>query len=66
MNKTVISILIWLLCMPCMAVAETSKELEDAKEEAKKEANALFDTNETEAYTEKGLTSKSLCLSVDH
>ena len=62
MNKTVISILIWLLCMPCMAVAETSKELEDAKEEAKKEANALFDTNETEAYTEKVHKLMDLCL----
>ena len=51
MNKIVISILIWLVCMPCMVAAETSKELEDAKEEAKKEASALFDTNETEAYT---------------
>ena len=38
MNKTIISILIWLVCMPCMVAAETSKELEEAKEEAKKEA----------------------------
>lgn len=51
MNKTIISILIWLVCMPCMAAAETSKKLEEAKEEAKKEASALFDTNETEADT---------------
>lgn len=35
MNKIVISILIWLVCMPCMVAAETSKELEEAKEEAK-------------------------------
>ena len=62
MNKTIISILIWLVCMPCMAVAETSKELEEAKEEAKKEASALFDTNETEAYTEKVRKLMDLCL----
>ena len=37
MSKTVISLLIWLVCMPCMAAAETSKELEDALEKAKKE-----------------------------
>ena len=62
MNKTIISILIWLVCMPCMAAAETSKELEEAKEEAKKEASALFDTNETEAYTEKVHKLMDLCL----
>ena len=62
MSKTIISILIWLVCMPCMAVAETSKELEEAKEEAKKEASALFDTNETEAYTEKVHKLMDLCL----
>ena len=62
MNKTIISILIWLVCMPCMAAAETSKELEEAKEEAKKEANALFDTYETEAYTEKVHKLMDLCL----
>ena len=62
MNKTIISILIWLVCMPCMVAAETSKELEEAKEEAKKEANALFDTNETEAYTEKVHKLMDLCL----
>ena len=61
MNKTIISILIWLVCMPCMAAAETSK-LEAAKEEAKKEAGALFDTNETEAYTEKVHKLMDLCL----
>ena len=32
MNKTIISILICLVCMPCMVVAETSKELEKAIE----------------------------------
>ena len=62
MNKTIISILIWLVCIPCMAAAETSKELEEAKEEAKKEANALFDTYETEAYTEKVRKLMDLCL----
>ena len=62
MNKTIISILIWLVCMPCMVAAETSKELEEAKEEAKKEAGALFDTNETEAYTEKVHKLMDLCL----
>ena len=62
MNKTIISILIWLVCMPCMAAAETSKKLEAAKEEAKKEAGALFDTNETEAYTEKVHKLMDLCL----
>ena len=62
MNKTIISILIWLVCMPCMAAAETSKKLEEAKEEAKKEAGALFDTNETEAYTEKVHKLMDLCL----
>ena len=62
MNKIIISILIWLVCMPCMVAAETSKELEEAKEEAKKEAGALFDTNETEAYTEKVHKLMDLCL----
>lgn len=62
MSKTIISILIWLVCIPCMAAAETSKELEEAKEEAKKEASALFDTNETEAYTEKVHKLMDLCL----
>ena len=62
MNKTIISILIWLVCMPCMLAAETSKELEEAKEKAKKEANALFDTYETEAYTEKVRKLMDLCL----
>lgn len=62
MNKTIISILIWLVCVPCMLAAETSKELEEAKEEAKKEAGALFDTNETEAYTEKVRKLMDLCL----
>ena len=62
MSKTIISILIWLVCMPCMLAAETSKELEEAKEEAKKEASALFDTNETEAYTEKVRKLMDLCL----
>lgn len=62
MSKTIISILIWLVCIPSMVVAETSKELEEAKENAKKEANALFDTNETEAYTEKVHKLMDLCL----
>ena len=30
MNKIIISILIWLICMPCMVAAETQKELEEA------------------------------------
>ena len=54
--------MIWLVCMPCMLAAETSKELEEAKEKAKKEAIALFDTNETEAYTEKVHKLMDLCL----
>lgn len=62
MSKTIISILIWLVCMPCMAAEETSKELEVAKDKAKKEASALFDTNETEAYTEKVHKLMDLCL----
>ena len=62
MSKTIISILIWLVCMPFLAAAETSKELEAAIEKAKKEANALFDTNETEAYTEKVHKLMDLCL----
>ena len=62
MNKTVISILIWLVCIPSMVVAETSKELEEAIEKCKKEASALFDTNETEAYTEKVHKLMDLCL----
>ena len=62
MSKTIISVLIWLVCMPFLAAAETSKELEEAKEEAKKEASALFDTNETEAYTEKVHKLMDLCL----
>ena len=62
MSKTIISILIWLVCMPCMLAAETSKELEEAQKKAKKEANALFDTYETEAYTEKVRKLMELCL----
>ena len=62
MSKTVISLLIWLVCMPCLAAAETSKELEDALEKAKKEAGVLFDTNETEAYTEIVHKLMDLCL----
>ena len=54
--------MIWLVCMTCMLAAETSKELEEAKEKAKKEAIALFDTNETEAYTEKVHKLMDLCL----
>ena len=54
--------MIWLVFMPCMLSAETSKELEEAKEKAKKDAIALFDTNETEAYTEKVHKLMDLCL----
>lgn len=50
MNKTIISILIWLVCMPCMVVAETSKELEEAKEEAKKEAKLMVRTAINHAF----------------
>ena len=62
MNKTIISLLIWLVCMPCMAAAETSKELEDALEKAKKEVSALFDANETEAYINSNRKLMELCL----
>lgn len=62
MNKTIISLLIWLVCMPCMAAAETSKELEEAKEKAKKEAGVLFDANETEAYINSNRKLMELCL----
>ncbi len=44
-----------------MAVAETSKELEEAIENCKKEASALFDTNDTVAYTEKVRELMDLC-----
>ena len=50
MNKTIISILIWLVCMPCMVAAETSKELEEAKEEAKKEAKLMVRTAINHAF----------------
>lgn len=62
MNKTIISLLIWLVCMPCMAAAETSKELEEALEKAKKEVSALFDANETEAYINSNRKLMELCL----
>ena len=62
MNKTIISLLIWLVCMPCMAAAETSKELEDALEKAKKEVSALFYANETEAYINSNRKLMELCL----
>ena len=50
MNKTIISILIWLVCMPCMVAAEASKELEEAKEEAKKEAKLMVRTAINHAF----------------
>jgi len=50
MNKIVISILIWLVYMPCMVAAETSKELEEAKEEAKKEAKLMVRTAINHAF----------------
>ena len=53
MNRTIIFILIWLLCMPCMAVAETSKELEEAIDKCKQECSALFDSKDTLAYGEQ-------------
>ena len=62
MNKIVIFILIWLVCMPCMVAAETSKELEEAIKKCKKETGALFDTNETEAYTKLANRLMDLCL----
>ena len=61
MNKTIISILIWLVCMPCMAVSETSKELEEAIDKAKQECSALFDTKDTVAYSEKVRELMDLC-----
>ncbi len=66
MNKIVISILIWLVCMPCMVAAETSKELEEAIAKCKKEASALFDTNETEAYTKLANRLMELCLEANN
>ena len=61
MNKTIISILIWLVCMPCMAASETPEELEAAIEKCKKEVSALFDTNETEAFTNATRKLMDLC-----
>ena len=61
MNKTIILFLIGLLSMPCMAVAETSKELEEAIEKAKKEISPLFDSNDVETYTEKAHQLMDLC-----
>ena len=61
MNKTIISILICLVCMPCMVVAETSKELEKAIEKTQEEVNVLFDTNDTEAYTQTVHKLMALC-----
>ena len=61
MNKTIISILICLVCMPCMVVAETSKELEKAIEKTQEEVNVLFDTNDTEAYTQTVHKLMDLC-----
>ncbi len=49
------------VCMPCMAVAETSKELEEAIDKAKQECSALFDTKDTVAYTEKVRELMDLC-----
>ena len=46
MNKTIISLLIWLVCMPCMAAAETSKELEDALEKAKSYRDTMGMSND--------------------
>ena len=66
MNKTFISILIWLVCMPCMVAAETSKELEEAIKKCKEETNALFDTNETEAYTKLANRLMDLCLEANN
>lgn len=51
--------------MPSMVVAETSKELEEAINKCKKEVSALFDTNETEAYTEKVNQLMTLCLNAN-
>jgi hypothetical protein len=45
-----------------MVAAETSKELEEAIKKCKKETNALFDTNETEAYTKLAKRLMDLCL----
>ena len=66
MNRTVIFILIWLLCMPCMAVAETSKELEEAIDKCKQECSALFDSKDTLAYGEKVHELMDLCLKADN
>ena len=66
MNRTIIFILIWLLCMPCMAVAETSKELEEAIDKCKQECSALFDSKDTLAYGEKVHELMDLCLKADN
>ena len=62
MNRIIIPILIWLVCMPCVAAAETSKELEEALEKAKKEASDYFDSNDTATYSEKARIVMDLCL----
>jgi hypothetical protein len=65
MNRTIIFILIGLLCMPCMAVAETSKELEEAIDKCKQECSALFDSNDTVAYPQAVHKLMDLCLKAD-
>ena len=66
MNKTIISLLIGLLCMPCMVAAETSKELEEAIEEYKKETSKLFDSNDTVAYPQLIDKLMDLCLQANN
>ena len=53
--------MMWLFCMPCMVSAESQKELEEAIEKCKSECSALFDSNETEAYTSKVNQLMDLC-----
>ena len=66
MNKALLSLLIWLVCMPCMAVAETAEDLEAAIEQSKKEVSALFDANETEAFTNATRKLMDLCLKANN
>ena len=66
MNKNIIFLLLWFLCLPCMAAAETSKELEEAIEKYKQECSALFDSKDTVAYGEKIRELMDLCLKANN
>ena len=49
-----------------MAVAETSKELEEAIDKCKQECSALFDSNDTVAYPQAVHKLMDLCLKADN